>query len=299
MSHLETGLHKVLIEIFFIQIVWYTGFIHINTVSHRIESRRVLLVFTQIFHPFADTWRTERPIGIWISTIQISLQIVHQRSLFRQIDSCSESKVIVVIQWELSSTFRAFSRNDNYTTSCTCTIDSCWSCILQYTDWLDIFGVYHIEVTFHIINQYEWLNGVSVWTVRVLDTHRIGSTNLERLTGSGSITSIRYKQSRHGSLKSIRCIQDRTVTQYLIHFHRRYGSGQIRFLLRTITYYHYFFQRLGIIHHNHFQWGLISYLNILCYVSYIRNTDHSIRMDRKREFTIDIGNRTIGRVSFF
>ena len=201
----------------------------------------------QISHPFGYAGRSHCP-ELVACGIRIGLQILHQRSLFRQIDGISESKVIIIVQLECRRPFRTFGSYQNNATGSTCTINSRRSSIFQYCYRFNIFRIDHIQVTLHVIDQDKRFNGTTIRTIVILYTDRIGSAYLERLAFTRCISVIAYQQTRYGTLQSVRYIRQRTVSHHLFHLYGSDSSGQVRFLLYPISDNHNFIQCLIIFH---------------------------------------------------
>ena len=175
--------------------------------------------------------------------------------------------------------FTLLGRNQHYAIGCLCSVDRGGSRIFQYRNTFHIGRVNHIGIHLHTVDQHQGAGRVDGGS-----TTDIESVSFARCTVIG-----RNIQVTDHTLQSLAEVRDRTAFECLRR-NTGYDSGQIRFLLRTITHHHYFVQCFGIFFEGDLQMGLSGNGYDLCF--------HPDKGDFKlftlicinREVTFDVGN---------
>ena len=165
------------------------------------------------------------------------------------------------------------------------TINSRRCRVFQHGDTLNIIGIDLAELTFHAIDNHQ--------RVRVIHRSPTTDTQLRPVIArlAGVLTD---PYTRHLSGKGLRGIRDRTVGQLLVELHRRDRTGQVHFLLRSITHDDYLVQGLRIFSQTYIKGGLPFYRHRCRRKPNIRKLEHGIVGDLQRELAVEVGDRAVG-----
>ncbi|EJX06453.1 hypothetical protein EVA_05438 [gut metagenome] len=155
----EAGFLKGFIHILVVQVIGSTVFTDIDTVTYGRISRRIFLISSQIFAPLAHG-SVSGIVSFRETGSLVSSQVFVKGSLLWTVDRSLEAEIGIVVQVELFTFLGFLGGNQDYTGSCTCTVDGRRCCILQYGDAFNVFRVQQVYVTFDVVNQNQRIHTV-------------------------------------------------------------------------------------------------------------------------------------------
>ena len=175
--------------------------------------------------------------------------------------------------------FTFLGGNQHDTIGCLCSVNRSRSRILQYRYAFHIGRIDHVGIHLHTIDQYQGSGRV----------YRCSTTNVEPVSFARRTVVGGNVQVTDHTLQSLAKIGDRATLQCLCR-NTGYGSGEVGFLLCTITHHHDFVQGFAVLFQGDLQTGLCGNGHDLCF--------HSNKGDLKllslfrfnREVTIHIGD---------
>ena len=229
-------------------------------------------------------------VGIGL-TFEGHLQLRRNIGIIGNVGGLVPSKVIAVIDGHLIGRLGALGLNQDDTEGSTRTIDGGRGSILQYRDALDVLRIQERDII--VRNSIDHNQGVAHFTVAqgsdTTDAHRSSFVDVTR--GGGD------SQTRNSSLQRLGHILLRTTFHGLAQINRGYSTGQVRLLLRTITYNHHFVEQFGIFFQYHAE--RLGSLYLLCLIAHERDFQCGTRLNGQSKLAVNIGHDTVGSTFFY
>ena len=150
----DTGIEGIALWVAFLQVIHRTIRVLVNTVFvYTLQCTCIVLL--EEFAPGCNLSVT-CPVLLGITGFFVCIDVIHKRSLFRTADRFFPTLVEAIVELELGIVFRTLGSYEDNTTCCTCSVNSCRSRILQNGYTFDIIRIQGTEITFHVVNQYQW-----------------------------------------------------------------------------------------------------------------------------------------------
>ena len=304
---------RTAVELFTFRVRKNTGLSQITDRSHIFRilgtSADIYIVFMQYTGLVSGIIPVCVRMSVWVGailkqadvfiTIAVRLSViivdpVIQHRIFGRTDAVYYSSRawdpdISVVSNTRSTGLTAFGRYQNNSVGGFRTVDGGRGGILQDRDTFDVVRVDTVHRTaLDPVDQ-----DVGRCVIQRSDTTDTDITSI--FTGTAFTGCDRH--TRHQSLQTGGYIRNRSACQFFA-CHRGYGSGQVGFLLGTVSYHHDFVQLLRIFSQSNFKSRLSCVLNFLCQIADERDLDHIPGFYIQYEVTIHVGDSTV-RCSFY
>ena len=169
------------------------------------------------------------------------------------------------------------------------TIDGCCRSVLQHVDGANIFGRNIAERTFYAIDKYEWRHATCDGSY---------AAQHDAVFFRWVATGFGYAQACHLAFDEFGSIANLTYRE-IFFLYAGHGTCQVGFLSCAITNYVYFVDERHLFVERHVDAALLTYSNLLHFVSNKIERQHSIGIaHRQRIFTIGIGYCAVGSTLF-
>ena len=169
------------------------------------------------------------------------------------------------------------------------TVDGSRAGILQDGDTLDVVGVQRSHVGLHTVHDNQ----------RAAVVERAGTTYLDRDAFiTGGTAALRDAHTGSCTCQCLSQAGDGAVGN-LIGAYGGYRTGEVHFLLYTVTHNDYFFEHFVVLLQCHGDVRLSLDGDFLCHITDVADNQGCIVLYFQREFTVHVSNGAIVRGTFF